>query len=326
MTDIESRPVSPDDGDSRLDRWLRRYHPGLSQGVIQKLCRTGQIRVDGKRVEASTRVVPGQVVRVPPIQPGTTGAATRSSPTDPRDARDLQERVLYRDDQVLVLDKPFGLAVQGGPGIARNLDGMLDALAFDAPERPKLVHRLDRDTTGVLVLARTQAAASFLAAAFRGREAIKLYLAICIGRLTPLQGEINAPLAKRPGLRGERVVVAAHGDSDAARALTTWRTLDSAGRRATLAELSPHTGRTHQLRVHCAALGCPILGDAKYGGADAVWEGFPTKLHLHAHAIRIPHPSGGILDAAAPLPPHLASSFKALGFAPPTVSPPRHHR
>ncbi len=320
---LTSRTVPPHDADTRLDRWLRRYHPQLTQGALQKMLRTGQIRVDGKRAEANTRLLAGQVVRIPPMPEGQAPMA-EPKPVNERDAKDMQRLVIYRDDSVIVLDKPHGLAVQGGPGIAKHLDGMLEALRYDAEDRPRLVHRLDRDTSGVLILARTQHAASRLAAAFRGRDADKTYWTVVIGRPAGLEGRIDLSLAKQNTPRGERV---ASAGEDGARAITHWRILDSAQRRAAWLELKPSTGRTHQLRVHCTeGLGCPILGDGKYGGANAFLEGLSNALHLHARALVIPHPEGGQLELAAPLPPHMSETFAFLGFDRPKPPPCRRVR
>jgi 23S rRNA pseudouridine955/2504/2580 synthase len=317
---VTTRTVLPGEGEVRLDRWFARHFPALKQGALQKMLRTGQIRVDGQRAEAKTRLRPGQVIRIPPM-PEAPPPKAGPKPVDPRDAAALQRLVLYRDDAVIALDKPQGMPVQGGPGITRHLDGMLDALRFGAADRPRLVHRLDRDTSGVLLLARTPAAAAKLAAAFRGRQAEKTYWAVVVGRPHPLSGRIDMALARHTGGHGERTVPSE--DEDAARAVTLYRTLDSAQKRVALLELTPLTGRTHQLRVHCAAaLGCPILGDGKYGGAAAHPEGFGNKtLHLHARALRIPHPDGGILELAAPLPPHMAETFAFFGFDRPRTPP-----
>lgn len=322
---VTTRTVRPADGEIRLDRWFHRHYPALTQGALQKMLRTGQIRVDGRRAEASTRLLPGQAIRVPPM-PEAPAPKAAPKPVDAREAAALARMVIYRDDSVIALDKPQGMPVQGGPGIARHIDGMLDALRFGAEERPRLVHRLDRDTTGVLLLARTAAAAARLAAAFRGREAEKTYWAVVVGRPHPLQGRIDMPLARARGAAGERTVPAE--GRDAARAVTLYRVLDSAQKRAALLELTPLTGRTHQLRVHCAAaLGCPILGDGKYGGAAAHPEGFGDRtLHLHARALRIPHPEGGVLELAAPLPPHMRETFAFLGFDRPRTPPCRRIR
>ncbi len=327
---VELRAVAEDEAEIRLDRWFRRHFPGLTQAAIQKLCRTGQVRVDGKRAEAATRLAAGQSVRVPPLPAGPAPKPVPPAAADPALRRELDGMVLYRDPQVIVLDKPFGLAVQGGPGISRHLDGMLDGLRDDGAPRPRLVHRLDRDTSGVLVLARTPGVAAKLAAAFRGRDVRKTYWAVVAGRPVPVEGRIDLPLLKYAGLRGERSVPAARDDEDAQRAVTDYRTLDNAGQKLAWLELSPVTGRTHQLRVHCVALGAPIVGDRKYhepdqnGAFSAVVEGLPEKLHLHARALDLPHPGGGRLVVEAGLPPHMRETFKTLGFhAGPAAKPAR---
>jgi 23S rRNA pseudouridine955/2504/2580 synthase len=203
---------------------------------------------------------------------------------------------------------------------------MLDALRFDAAERPKLVHRLDKDTSGVLVLARSTAAATKLAAAFRGRDVEKTYWAVTVGQPTPPAGRIDLPLVRQGGPRGERTAAAEPGDRDAARAVTDFATLDAARRRVAWLEMKPITGRTHQLRVHAAeALGCPILGDGKYGGAAAHMEGLPNQLHLHARSLKLPHPAGGTLEVAAPLPPHMKETFAFFGFEAPRTPKPRRN-
>ncbi|WP_372624046.1 RluA family pseudouridine synthase [Falsiroseomonas sp.] len=322
---VHTRRVAADEGETRLDRWFRRHYPALTQGALQKMLRTGQVRVDGRRAEANTRLAPGQEIRIPPLPDAPPPDRPRAARAlDPRDAKALEAMVIHRDPQLLVLDKPHGLPVQGGPGIAKHLDGMLDALRFDAEERPRLVHRLDKDTSGVLVLARTVAAAAQLASAFRGRDVEKTYWAVTVGEPTPPAGRIDLPLVKQGGPRGERTTGAEPGDRSAARAVTEFRTLDAARRRAAWLELKPITGRTHQLRVHCAeALGCPILGDGKYGGAAAHMDGLPGQLHLHARALRLPHPGGGVLEVAAPLPAHMKETFAFFGFEAPRTPKPR---
>jgi 23S rRNA pseudouridine955/2504/2580 synthase len=319
----EARIVSTDEADIRLDRWFRRHFPGLTQGAIQKLCRTGQVRVNGHRAEAATRLAPGQSVRIPPLP--ALPALKPFPAIDPNTARDLQSLVIYRDDSVLVLNKPHGMPVQGGPGITRHLDGLLDALRFGAPDRPRLVHRLDRDTSGVLLLARTPGTAANLAAAFRGRNVEKTYWAVVAGRPVPPAGRIDLPLRRIGGARGERTEVADRSDEDAARAITDYRTLDHAGQKLAWLELRPLTGRTHQLRVHCVALGAPIVGDAKYARPDqnnafsANVAGLSDELHLHARALRLPHPAGGTLLVEADLSPHMTETFRTLGFAAPAA-------
>ncbi|MBV9756989.1 MAG: RluA family pseudouridine synthase [Alphaproteobacteria bacterium] len=312
------RTVIDDEADIRLDRWLRRHFPALPQALIERLCRTGQLRVDGQRAAANTRLAPGQAVRVPPL--ADRAAPPFTADPDPALAREAARMVLYRDDDVIVLNKPHGLPVQGGPGISRHLDRMLDGLRFDRLDRPRLVHRLDRDTSGVLVLARTPGVAAKLAAAFRGRDVHKTYWSVVQGRPVPPEGRIDLDLA-RTGRRTDRIAPAAADDPAAARAITDYRTLDHAGRRFAWLELQPLTGRMHQLRVHCAALGVPILGDDKYGPAAPQPSAEP--LHLHARRLALPHPAGGTLVAEADLPPHMRETFARFGFAAPAAQPAR---
>ncbi len=308
--------VQPEDADSRLDRWFRRHYPQLGHGRLEKLLRTGQVRVDGRRVKASARLAAGNVVRVPPLGPlPEPRPAGTPPPPDPQRVAALKERILYRDDWVLALDKPAGLAVQGGSGTRHHLDGLLDGLRFGLTERPRLVHRLDKDTAGVLVLARTAAAARALTASFRHREARKIYWAVVVGVPRPDHGLIDLPLAKGGGSgAGERV---RPDHEDGQKALTDFVTRDHAGKRAAWLHLEPRTGRTHQLRAHCAALGHPIVGDGKYGGREAFigGEALADQVHLQARALRLPHPSGqGGLTVVAPLAPHMQQAFDALGF------------
>jgi 23S rRNA pseudouridine955/2504/2580 synthase len=330
-----TRTVSDDEADIRLDRWFRRHFPGVPQSAIQKLCRTGQVRVDGKRAEAATRLAPGQAVRVPPLPDAKT---VKPAPeVNPVATRDIEAMILYQDDHLLVLDKPYGLAVQGGPGISRHVDGMLEGFRNENGDRPRLVHRLDRDTTGVLLIARTPGVAAKLAAAFRGRDMDKTYWAVVAGRPVPVEGEIDLPLKRIGGANGtghgERTAPAERDDEDAARAITEYRTLDHAARKLAWLELKPHTGRTHQLRVHCVAIRAPILGDVKYARPDqnnafaATVAGLPDKLHLHARSLVFPHPAGGTMRVEADLPPHMAETFRTLGFsAPPARAPKRQGR
>ena len=331
-TPIATRTVLDDEADIRLDRWFRRHFPGVTQGAIQKLCRTGQIRVDGKRAEAAARLVPGQAVRIPPL-PATPVVPRPPIAFDPVARREIEAMILYRDDHLIVLDKPYGLPVQGGPGITRHVDGMLESLREEGGDRPRLVHRLDRDTTGLLLIACTPGSAAKLAASFRGRDMEKTYWAVVAGRPVPVEGIIDLPLKRIGGERGERTAPAERDDEDAARALTEFRTLDHAARKLAWLELKPHTGRTHQLRVHCVAIRAPILGDVKYARPDQnnafapTVTGLSDKLHLHARALVIPHPAGGTLRVEADLPPHMAETFQTLGFvAPPAQTPRREGR
>ncbi len=312
MSRVQTLTVAPDEADLRLDRWFRQHFPALTQGSLQRLLRTGQVRLDGKRVKAGDRLTAGQRVRVPPIPAGPApGRAAPTRPVDDQAAEALRARVLHRDDAVLVIDKPAGLAVQGGSKQRRHLDAMLDALRFDAPERPRLVHRLDKDTAGVLVLARDQRAARLLTRAFREKTAIKIYWALTVGVPKPAEGTIEQKLAKRPSRRGERVVTGEAGK----RAATRYAVIETAARRLAWLALMPLTGRTHQLRAHSAALGTPIVGDGKYGGGAAHGTGLPShQLQLLARELIIPHPNGGRLRVTAELPPHMAESWRFLGF------------
>ena len=323
MSKVQAITVGQDEAEQRLDRWFKRRYPELAHGRLEKLLRTGQVRVDGKRVKANHRLEPGQVVRVPPLT-AAGGDATPEERTEARPRRpdpalarlgeDLRRRILHRDDWLMVLDKPAGLAVQGGTETTVHLDALLDELRFGSEERPRLVHRLDKDTSGVLVLARTQRAAAKLAELFRGRDVHKLYWAAVIGLPQPLSGRIDLSLSKQPGRAGERV---RPDQEEGQRAITYYRTIEQAGRKASWLALRPETGRTHQLRAHCAALGTPILGDGKYGGAGAFLPGkeISRQLHLHARAIELPHPAGKTLRVGAPLPPHMVATWKFLGFS-----------
>jgi 23S rRNA pseudouridine955/2504/2580 synthase len=297
MSGVTTVEVERDDDSVRLDRWFARYYPSVSHGRLQKLLRTGQVRVDGHRAKAKMRLAAGQTVRVPPV--GDPAPAVREAPpVDKATREDLRSRVLYRDDDMLVLDKPAGLAVQGGSGQHRNLDALSEALRFEADEPPRLVHRLDKETSGVLLLARNRRAARDLTRLFREGAIEKAYWALVAGKPRPAVGEIDRALTKG----AERVAEDAAGRD----AITRYRTIAAAEGKAWL-ELTPLTGRTHQLRVHCALIGHPILGDRKYGGARH------KHLHLHARELAVPR-SGGNLRFTAPLPAHMAEAFAALGF------------
>ena len=311
----ETVTVTDQDGESRLDRWFRRHYPGLGHGNLEKLLRTGQIRVDGRRAKSGDRVSPGMAIRVPPFatSPGPAPAAQPSPRARPQDEALLRDLIIHRDDDAIVLNKPAGLAVQGGSNTTRHVDGLLDGLRFGSSERPRLVHRLDKDTSGVLLIARSAAAAAFFTRAFRDKTTRKIYWAVVAGLPKLRQGKIDLSLAKGTAKGRERV----QADEDGKDAVTYYTVVDSAGDRASWLALLPLTGRTHQLRAHCAAIGTPILGDGKYGGAAAQIPGGAAArgLHLHARALEIPHPAGFTLNVTAPLPPHMRQMWEFLGFA-----------
>jgi 23S rRNA pseudouridine955/2504/2580 synthase len=308
----ETVTVDSSDGSLRLDRWFKRHYPGLGHGHLEKLLRTGRIRVDGKRARSGDRIIPGQAIRIPPHELALPPRPLRPQPRAGDEAM-LQAAILHRDEALIVLDKPAGLAVQGGTATERHVDGLLDGLRFGNPERPRLVHRLDKETSGILVIARTVAAAEFLTRAFREKTTRKTYWAVVVGRPKLAQGRIDLPLSKSPGHGGERV----RPDTKAGRrCVTYYRVIDAAGTQASWLALMPVTGRTHQLRAHCAAIGTPILGDAKYGEVSAHLAGVPGSrtLHLHARSLSIPHPLGGTLEATAPLAPHMLRTWDFFGF------------
>ncbi len=320
MSGVENRKVAEADAGQRLDRWFKKHFPALGHGRLEKLLRKGQVRVDGGRAKAGLRLEAGQIVRVPPLGDGQAAAPARAKPRytpSEEEVEALQSAVIYRDKAVLVLNKPAGLAVQGGSGQLKHLDAMLDCLRFDAGERPKLVHRLDKDTSGVLVLARSSEAARSLTRAFREGSVRKLYWAAVAGVPKQAAGEIDLPLAKTGGKGQEKMRPQAEEEGEAA--LTLYVTVAQAGRKAAWMALRPVTGRTHQLRVHCAALGHPILGDGKYGGKEAFprIEGLPGQLLLHARSIALPDPlTGTTLRVVAPLPAQMLQAWQALGFNP----------
>ncbi|MBV8393277.1 MAG: RluA family pseudouridine synthase [Alphaproteobacteria bacterium] len=316
-TQVQTRAVTSDEAGLRLDRWFQRHFPELGHGALQKLLRTGQVRLDGKRVEAKDRVEPGQTVRLPPGVTATPPPKPKAvAKLSERDEVEIQKLVIHRDAEVIALNKPPGLAVQGGSGTERHVDGLLDGLRFGYEERPRLVHRLDKDTSGLLLIARTGQAAKRLAESFRDRETEKLYWAVVVGMPPRAEGAIDLPLAKRPGARDRETMQVDHEEGQ--KALTHFRVLDHAGKRAALLALWPRTGRTHQLRVHCAEIGCPILGDRKYGGEEATLSTMAEarKLHLHARRLVLPHPSGkGELKVEAEPPPHFRRTVEAFGFS-----------
>ena len=319
MAGVEQKTVGADESGMRLDRWFKVHYPGLGFGALQKLLRTGQVRVDGGRVKSDTRLQPGQSVRVPPLGVDSTDKRPLTAGTmrgaDDRDV--LSKMLLHEDSKVLVFNKPSGLAVQGGSGVTRHVDGMLEAWRNKKGEKPRLVHRIDRDTSGILVVARTRGAAQALTRAFRERTTEKVYWALVKGVPPKREGRISTYLVREATPDGDRMRIARHGEPDAEHAISDYRIIDQAGQSLSWLELKPETGRTHQLRIHMLHIGCPIIGDPKYVIDDPNWDfpgGIQRRLHLHARRIRIPHPDGGFLNATAPLPPHMVQSWNLLGF------------
>lgn len=313
MSGVRQQTVARDEDGMRLDRWFATHFPHVTFGHLQKLIRTGQVRVDKGRAKTNTRLAAGQVVRVPPVEDAPEKpAATANS----RDAEFLRSLILYEDDDLYVFNKPHGLASQGGTGTKRHMDGLLKSLPDKKGEAPRLVHRLDRDTSGCLVVAKTKAAASHFGAVFRSRSARKIYWAIVAGNPQPKQGRISCFLAKQSTTDGEQMVVVENGHPGAVHSTSYYSVTDMASRRFAWVTLKPVTGRTHQLRVHMAQLGTPIIGDPRYFNIEN-WEGAPglgEGLHLHARRIALPLRDGKRLDISAPLPPHMQQSFDALGF------------
>jgi 23S rRNA pseudouridine955/2504/2580 synthase len=316
VSEVRQFTVAPDDDGIRLDRWFKRHLPDANFNMVSRWSRTGQLRVDGKRATPGDRIEAGQIIRVPPAEPPAAPKPKVHRPTLSEDEiAFVNEIVIHRDAQAIVVNKPPGLATQGGTKTRTHLDGLLDGLADEAGQRPKLVHRLDKDTSGVLLLARTARAAAFFSKSFSGRTARKVYWALVVGVPEVRDGYIDLPLAKQPGTGGEKMHVEEGEEGLPAR--TRYRVIDRAGSRAAWVELQPLTGRTHQLRVHMAAIGHPIVGDGKYGGQEAFLTGaISRKLHLHARRLRINHPDEGRIDVTAELPEHFADSMANLGFDP----------
>ncbi|RVQ66478.1 RluA family pseudouridine synthase [Croceicoccus ponticola] len=305
--------VGHDDDGVRLDRWFKRHLPQIGFATISRWARTGQIRVDGKRAKPEDRLQPGQQIRVPPGGSAIQGSGTYVEPLTEEELDQADAMLLHRDRAAIVLNKPPGLATQGGTGTKQHVDRLLDAFTGDTKNapRPRLVHRLDKDTSGVLLTAATPGSAAFFSKRFSGRSAKKIYWALVVGVPDIAAGIIELPLAKQPGTGGEKMMV----DDEGQAAKTRYRVVDRAGNSAAWVELEPHTGRTHQLRVHMAAIGYPIVGDGKYGGQTAFLTGsISRKMHLHARRLIIDHPDGTQLDVTAPLPEHFAQSMEQLGF------------
>lgn len=312
--------VDADEDETRLDRWLKRKFHGLTQGQIEKACRTGEIRVDGARAKASTRVRAGQTVRIPPIQAAKaqedeTGEKPRAR-VKTSDADMMRSLVIYEDERIIALNKPAGIATQGGTGTTRHIDGLSRALVADTAEKPRLVHRLDRDTSGVLVLAKTAGVANQLSKLFRSRELEKIYWAVTLGVPHPSSGEIRGWMVKSGGPGGDREKMrqAQQNEDGAVHAVTLYAVMQNAGRKAAWVALKPETGRTHQLRFHMAEIGCAIVGDRKYTCDRETPQGLADGLHLHARALRLPAAGGRSVEIVAEPPPHMKRTFDVLGF------------
>jgi 23S rRNA pseudouridine955/2504/2580 synthase len=309
--------VGTDDDGIRLDRWFKRHLPQVSFGMVSKWARTGQVRVDGKRAKPEDRLVAGQVLRVPPGGEATTKKPRAVMPLTEEQLAQAEAMLIERTESALVLNKPPGLATQGGTKTHSHVDGLLDAYAGEDEPRPRLVHRLDKDTSGVLLVARTPGSAAFFSKRFSGRSAKKVYWALVVGVPDVAEGMIDAAIAKQPGTGGEKMHV---DEENGQPARTKYRIVERAGNRAAWLELEPLTGRTHQLRVHCAAIGHPIVGDGKYGGQEAFLTGsISRKMHLHARRLIIDAPKGskgggGKLDVTAELPEHFAATMEQMGF------------
>ena len=344
-TGVQTLNVEADEAGMRLDRWFKRRFPGLALSHLAKIARKGEVRVDGKRVDTATRLEEGQAVRVPPLTLEAP-AAPAVKRVSPEDAQAIRNMVLFEDKHVMVLNKPFGLAVQGGSGTKHHIDGMLASLADEKGNRPVLVHRLDRDTSGVLLIAKSRKMAADLGEIFRSRRAQKIYWALVEGVPKPAQGRISLYLAKGaavgderagPGAsRGrqisasrsdarkdmEKMRVARHGEDDAQHSLTYYAIVDKLAPKCAWLSMKPLTGRTHQLRAHAEAIGHPIFGDPKYGHEDhrrrdamhQMPDSLERKLHLLARRLVLPHPAGGVIDVTAPLPPHMQKTWDMFGF------------
>jgi 23S rRNA pseudouridine955/2504/2580 synthase len=314
MAEPRTFTVTDDDDGIRLDRWFKRHAPDISFNIVSRWSRTGQLRVNGQRAAPGDRIEAGQTILFPSADAMPERTARPERKREPLTAEEtelVRDMVIYEDPSAFVLNKPPGLATQGGTKTHHHLDKLLDGLADDAGNRPKLVHRLDKDTSGALLVAKTARSAGHFAKSFSGRTARKVYWALIAGVPSLDEGLIDAPLAKQPGTGGEKM----HIDEESGLpARTRWRVIDRAGNRAAWVELQPLTGRTHQLRAHMAAIGHPIVGDAKYGGPEAfLTGGISRKLHLHARRIRIDAPDG-VIDVTADLPPHISESLATLGF------------
>ena len=320
---VETIEVQSDEAGIRLDRWFKIHFPYITYGYLQKLLRSGQVRVDSKRVTANARLDPGSQIRVPKVVRDPPPAAPSLKPPPGLSKADrslIEGMILFEDDHLFVLNKPFGLAVQGGSKTKRHIDGILEGMADRFRDRPRLVHRLDKDTTGVLLVAKHRDAAARLGKIFRTRSAAKTYWALVQGIPKPPQGKIEAALVKAAGPDGDRVRKSLPGEQkEAMHATTHYSVIDRVGQKAAWVSLKPVTGRQHQLRAHMSIIGHPIVGDNKYEGhINLPAENMVNKLHLHSRRLMLPHPfvPGEKLDVSAPLPPHMLETWELLGLDP----------
>jgi 23S rRNA pseudouridine955/2504/2580 synthase len=312
---VQTVTVSRDEAGMRLDRFFEARFPGLSYSHIQRIIRKGEVRLNGKRAEPKDRLEAGQAVRIPPLKLEPPKPRDNAG-ADRKDRAFLKSITLYEDDDVLVLNKPMGLAVQGGSGTFRHIDGMLPSMSSRNGQRPRLVHRLDKDTSGCLLVAKTRFAASALSKTFRSRAARKIYWALVAGVPRPKQGRVSTFLAKEEREDESMMRIARHGEEGASHAVTYYAVVETAAQKLAWLSLKPVTGRTHQLRAHMAHIGHPIVGDEKYFRVEN-WElpgGMQNRLHLLARRIAVPHPRGGTIDVTAPLAPHMQQSWNLLGF------------
>ena len=312
----ELREIVPDDDGIRLDRWFKRHYPALTHARLEKLLRKGEVRLDGKRAKSADRLSTGQTLRLPPQVIHDKVEERPKKPAPVQTSRRLEDAILYMDKHLFVLNKPAGLAVQGGSGTTRHIDQMLEVMRDAKGQKPRLVHRLDKDTAGCLLVAKTRFAATALTGSFRHRSARKIYWALVAGVPKPKQGRISTFLAKEEGEEDTIMRIAAHGDEGASHAVTYYAVVETSAQKLAWVSLKPVTGRTHQLRAHMAHIDHAIVGDPKYFNKEN-WElpgGLQKRLHLLARRIVIPHPRGGVIDVTAPLPPHMLQSWNLLGL------------
>ena len=325
-TKVQTVAVTPDEDNMRVDRFLEARFPGLSFSHIQRIVRKGELRVNGKRADSKDRLEAGQSVRIPPLRLDAPKTASALSDAEQRTLQQLKEMTLFEDDDVLVLNKPAGLAVQGGSGTTRHVDQMLEVMRDAKGQKPRLVHRLDKETSGCLLIAKTRFAATQLTGSFRHRSARKIYWALVAGVPKPKQGRISTYLAKEENEEDTIMRIAAHGDEGASHAVTYYAVVETSATKLAWVSLKPVTGRTHQLRAHMAHIDHAIVGDPKYFNKEN-WQlpgGLQNRLHLLARRIVIPHPRGGVIDATAPLPPHMLQSWNLLGLEADRFDPIEH--